>query len=246
MSQPNRVPSEVRHFKEILGTQINGELPLLVGGHAVNLWAQLYAEAVGSELESLLPLTSKDLDIFGGIEVLQSMKAGFGGEYRLSGPRSPVVGQLIVKLNGVDRQIDVLREVVGLRRQEVDSVTLQFAVDGRLHPIRILPIGLLLRAKICNLATLDQTDRNDLKHVQLMLLVVREFLADSVGSAEAGKVDSRTVINQLEETRKIILSREAVKCQRAHGISYAGIWPRELLARARDQRFLNFARHRLP
>jgi len=67
-------------------------------------------------MDEWLPLISKDLDILGTLEVLSGMKARFGGEYRLSGPRSPVVGQLVVRLQGIERQIDVLREVYGLRR----------------------------------------------------------------------------------------------------------------------------------
>ena len=50
----------------------------------------------------MAPLTSKDLDLFGSLALLEGMKNRFGGEYRLSGPRSPVVGQLVVNLAGVD------------------------------------------------------------------------------------------------------------------------------------------------
>lgn len=37
MSRPYRLPSEVYDFRKILGTLVDGELRLLVGGHAVNL-----------------------------------------------------------------------------------------------------------------------------------------------------------------------------------------------------------------
>jgi len=38
-------------------------------------------------MDEWLPLISKDLDLFGTIELLHGMKDRFGGEYRLSGPR---------------------------------------------------------------------------------------------------------------------------------------------------------------
>ena len=97
MNPPDRRSSEVHDFREILSNPVEGQLPLLVGGHAVNLWALSYQKRIGREMDRWLPLTSKDLDLFGTLAVLASMKECFGGEYRLSGPRSPVVGQLVVK-----------------------------------------------------------------------------------------------------------------------------------------------------
>ena len=240
--------TEVADFKEILSAEFEGALPLLVGGHAVHIWASAFADRIGDELKKWMPLTSKDLDLFGTQEMLAALKCRFGGTYRLSGPRSPVVGQLTVNISGKDYKIDVLREVVGLHRNElnVDGLEHRFLIAGEWIEIRVVPLLKMLRAKITNLANLEQSNRNDFRHVQIMLLVAREHLAGLVEAVEAGHLESRAAIVALEETRKIILSREAVKCQKDHGISYAGIWPHELLARAQDQRLLNFARHRLP
>jgi hypothetical protein len=51
MSIPDRQSSEVHDFREILSHEVDGELPLLVGGHAVNLWAFVYREKIGSSLD---------------------------------------------------------------------------------------------------------------------------------------------------------------------------------------------------
>ncbi len=90
--------SEVSDFKEVLSTPLDGQLPLLVGGHAVNLWAIVYRERVGRELDQWLPLNSKDLDLVGTTDLLDAMKKKFGGDVRFAGPRSPMVGQLIANL----------------------------------------------------------------------------------------------------------------------------------------------------
>ena len=207
-----------------------------------------YQQRIGKEIDEWLPLTSKDLDLFGTIPLLEGMKERFGGEYRLSGPRSPVLGQLVVNLAGAPRQIDVLRDVYGLRRQELskEADTLQIHIGGESHSIRVLPIVPLFQAKVANLAALDQTNRNDLKHVHLMRLVVREYLAESIEAVESVSVNSRPVIVQLELARKIVSSSDALKCTTTHGIDFSGIWPRDLLASAKDSRLQNFVKHRLP
>jgi hypothetical protein len=45
-----------------------------VGGHAVNLWAFVYREKIGSSLDQWLPLTSKDLDLVGTNALLEAAK----------------------------------------------------------------------------------------------------------------------------------------------------------------------------
>lgn len=248
MSQADEAASEVGDFKQVLSTSINGQLPLLVGGHAVNLWAEVYRERIGPELERWLPLTSKDLDLFGTTDLLDALKKEFGGAVRLSGPRSPVVGQLVVSFGGIDRKIDVLRDVVGLGFRELssESMIVGMAIDGEIYRIRVLPIITLLQAKIANLAKLDQTTRNDFKHVSIMLLIVREYLCEVVSTAESGILDSRAAIGQLEHFRRVISTPESLKCATEHGIRFDGVWPRDLLTSAKDSRIQNFVKHRLP
>lgn len=248
MSELDKPSSEVHDFRDILSKPIEGELPLLVGGHAVNLWALIYRKRIGTALDPWLPLTSKDLDLFGSLVLLEGLKEQFGGVYRLSGPRSPVVGQLIVNLNGNDLKIDVLREVVGLRRRELEeeSDIVEFIVSGESYAVRVLPVLSLLQAKIANLVTLHQQDRNDFKHVHLMMLVTREYLSMMVETVEAGAVESRPVIERLEQALKIVSSPEVEKCIRQFKLDFALIWPRDLLEKSADQRLQNFVKHRLP
>ena len=127
-----------------------------------------------------------------------------------------------------------------------EAVTLEIDIEGETHAIRVLPVIPLLQAKIANLASLDQTNRNDFKHVNLMLLVVRESMSELVVATESGALNSRAVIVPLELARKIISSPDALKCTASHGIDFSGIWPRELLASANDSRLQNFVKHRLP
>lgn len=241
-------PTEIRDFGSMLNTPIEGELPLLVGGHAVNLWAWFFRERIGEALNQWLPLTSKDLDLVGTIALLDELKRRFGGEYRLSGPRSPVVGQLVVRLGGKDLKIDVLKDVFGLGPEELKIQAPVIEVEDRdeTFSARVIPPVILLQAKIANAARLDQTGRNDIRHVRLMLHVIRAYLSELIEATESGLIDSRIAIIQLELARTVIASRDALKCSASHGIGFTGIWPRELLNAAQDSRLRNFVMHRLP
>lgn len=248
MNESDAQPSEVHDFRDILSTPVDGELPLLVGGHAVNLWALICRQRVGMELEKWLPLTSKDLDLYGTLTLIEGMKERFGGNYRLSGPRSPVLGQLVVMLDGKELKIDVLREVVGLSTKDLEEEfdIVEFIVSGHPYAVRVLSVLSLLQAKAANLATLDQKDRNDFKHVNLMLLVTRQYLSMMIEAVESGEVASRPVIERMEQALKIVNSREAVKCAANSKVDFGAIWPRELLERTKNSRLQNFVKHRLP
>lgn len=240
--------TEVRDFKDVLVTPIDGELPLVVGGHAVHLWALAFGDRLDDALNQWAPLTSKDLDLYGPQALLAGLKKRFGGDYRLSGPRGPVIGRLVVELGGVERKIDVLRDVVGLGHKELsaDAIELELEVDGQWLVCRVIPLLALFQAKVANLARLDQTGRNDRKHVSILLLVVREYLAELIRATEAGELEPRGATVPLEEVLKVVISPDGVKCSAVHGIAFSEIWPRDEIAGAVQGALRNFRKHRLP
>jgi len=240
--------TELADFREILSSRFEDEYPLLVGGHAVNLWASFYSASIGSRLAKWLPLTSKDLDLFGTVSLLEALKDRFGGSFRLSGPRSPVVGQLVTNLGGPELKVDVLRDVYGLRKSQLlaEAIVIEIEMAGHHFHCRVLPVIVLLEAKIANLANLDQSGRNDLKHVHLMLLVAEQFLSALVEAVDLEGADSRSVVNQLELARKVTATPEAQRCAKAYNLDFSTIWPRELLEQSQDSRLQNFVKHRLP
>lgn len=238
--------SSVHDFGKILSHRVDGKLPLVVGGQAVNLWATIYRSALACQLTpDLLPLTSKDLDLAGSLDLLEELQRVHGGTKILARDvRSPVVGQLLLQLNGGRRRIEVLRSVYGLDTKDLDERWLEVAFDG--HRSRVPTPLALLQAKLAGAAHLAQDGRNDVKHVRIMLLVVREFLSQLLRLSETGDINPRDAVNALEEARKIVRSSDALKCATCYQLDLNRIWPYGILEETKDAKIRNFATHRLP
>lgn len=88
----------------------------LVGGQALNLWAEYYASA--PELALYGPYTSKDIDYFGQREAARKLARQLNGRLRI--PRmdddTPETAQVVATINGAEIQIDFLGHVLGVRR----------------------------------------------------------------------------------------------------------------------------------
>ena len=58
---------------------------ILVGGHAVNVWALSYHDRLGDVLAPLRPFTSGDMDVYATRNALMSLHEELGGKLLLSG-----------------------------------------------------------------------------------------------------------------------------------------------------------------
>jgi hypothetical protein len=97
MTTPDRETGEgtrIEEFASVLAPVDGSDKPVLVGGHAANLWSQHFLVRGRKELAAFMPFTSKDLDLIGTGELLQRLWVSLKGEMKMSEPRSPVVGRV--------------------------------------------------------------------------------------------------------------------------------------------------------
>lgn len=209
---------------------------ILVGGHAVNVWALSYRDRIGDLLEPLVPFTSADMDVYATRNALMGLHEALGGKLLLSGPREITDGTLIVGVEPDTRELDVLRSVHGLPKLDAqDAIPLE--VCG--HAVPVLFPHLLFQAKLENALRLDQRERQDVKHVKIMALVLREFLREVV--LTVSPENEKYALLLLRRSMVIVLSKSAGEFSRRHQVSFADIMPEAELRASSSRKLCGFA-----
>ncbi|MBI3462502.1 MAG: hypothetical protein HY000_05495 [Planctomycetes bacterium] len=213
---------------------------ILVGGQAVNVWAHHYEKDTPAWRE-LRPYTSLDLDYYGGLaEARLAMRVlGATGRLNTAGDPSPNAGVLQVSLaDGRALLVDVLTGVFGLSAAELERTAVSLSGTAALSGVtlRVIHPLLLLEAKAAALRGLPQADRQDAKHLKIVILVVREWLKGQLG-------DPRVVFRAVERLATLVASPDGVQAF-ARGIDLLKAVPMEEMRAAPG--FEPFFQQRLP
>jgi hypothetical protein len=227
---------------DVVSVRTNGELPIIVGGHAVNIWALTYASRLGARLNPYAPFTSKDLDLWGPKEILDSLAQKYGVKITLSPPRSPGIGYVLIPKGDLQLKVELLLSVNGLRRAELEN-TFDLVIQGT--EVRVLDAISCLKAKVANAADIDQTNRQDVKHVQIMKICAHEFAKDLIALGDQKRVSERLVVNRLEDLRETIGSPKAVAATTKWNITFDEVLPVEAIRSSAMEKVQNFVRFRL-
>jgi hypothetical protein len=179
---------------------------VVVGGQAVNLWANFYRERV-PQLEEYLPFASEDLDFYGGrLEALACHQV-LGGQIFLNQDfdPSPNAGIVTVNYQSQKLRIDFLASVYGLSEAEIVSTAIPFLGAGTLSglSLKVLHPALCLEGKLKCLKGLPQQNRQDLKHVKMSLLCLRQLMSDLGKKGEISpflRLAERILNNAINET----------------------------------------------
>jgi hypothetical protein len=186
-SKPGSSPSKSRQFSPSDFAEVIAHLPQgcpLVGGQAVAWWARKYGlTGKGNE-----PVTSSDIDFWGGREDLVQMARGmrrkpiFPNEYEMT----VWVGAIQVSIGGQETLAEFLHFIPGLDTPypEKASVEQTYREPSIEKVIQVLsPVSLVL-TKLHALRRFDQKERNDEMHLRVSLEASRRFIAELLGGQE--------------------------------------------------------------
>ncbi len=180
------------------------------GGQAVNFWAEYIDSCDWTHaLDPLRPFTSKDCDIWVSSNAWEKIKQKPGGILRKS--TSPADGQLAILT--LDQEpplvVDLMTTVYGLRLQDLPRLLERALDDGG---VKVLdPIYLFLSKCHCLLG-LDQSGRQDERHVRMLALILPEYLALLMAKAGEEGITDRAILREIKLLLKILGSRA---CRRA-------------------------------
>jgi len=174
----------------------------LFGGQAVNFWADYFDRRGGVEqLHALRPFTSKDCDIWVSPRAWTEIQKTEGS--RLIRGASPVDGQLgILTLQLAPlRIVDFMSNVYGIQQEELARLCERAPV---FYGIKVIDPIYLFRSKCHCLLGLDQSDRQDARHVRMLALILPEYLSFLIEEATAERLGERDILKEIKLLKKIL------------------------------------------
>ncbi len=191
---PARPQTKITDYRSVFASAGTEHL-VVVGGQAVSIWADHYL-ASEPDLRQYLPFTSKDLDLLGDSFDLDHL-ARATGLRKESAPRKiliPSAGYLQIPRTGAQPiKVEVLKRIYGVTTSEAKTTSLVVEQEGMRY--RVLHPVILLKAKLQAAVDLPQDkpgmEREDVRHLRIMLLCVRCFLRDLIVAVGTGTVPSR-------------------------------------------------------
>lgn len=190
----------------------SGDTYFVEGGQAVNYWAEyITSENPARPLEMLRPFTSKDCDVWVNYTTWERLKKSLGG--KLQKGTSPSDGQLGILTLQEDplRVVDLMSTVYGIPLQDQPRLLERVIDNGN---IKVMDPIYLFRSKCHCLLGLDQSDRQDARHVRMLALILPEYLSLLIDGRDSENLSDRALLKEIKLLRKILGTNV---CRRALG-----------------------------
>jgi len=223
MSEPPRTPSD---FSEILS---GDEPPIIVGGQAINLWAEIYANQ-SPVLDAFAPFTSSDADIYGNRLLAETLAKRNGWECHFTNdPNSAAIAILVKPTPGDEPAltIEVLNEVNGLTDADLNMNTVIELEDGTRY--RTPSPIVLLKAKLYNLVSLANLDRpQDIRHTRMLMQIVPIYFNELAAEYRKGSISEGNLLGAVRYAGGVVTAPFAGNAGRSHGLDLDEIFPSSL------------------
>lgn len=197
--------------------RLKGEALVLIGGQAVNYWADLYSERC-PELAKSGPYASKDIDFQGRRDQVLKCARLLDGKAHLPEPFSSDAesGKIVLIDNGVQIEVDFLQSAYGLTSKETLAGSVSVKVpdhSGSLVPVQIMSPFHCLKSRVFNVVGMQKyrTDHG-IRQLRASLVCTREF------SIDLAERDVRKSLDQNEAVFRFVMSPKPRKLFRTFNI----------------------------
>lgn len=220
-----------------------GEPYLLVGGQAVNYWAERYLSHE-PELEKLRPFTSEDIDFRGTREDVARIarQLNLTPGYPVKVAMTALAGVIPFQIGNLKSNIEVVRRIPGTK-DSLEALAVQAEWDGKI--LRVIDPVSLLACKLELVATVPQEQRRDVLHLKMLLPCVHGFLTEFLQRVEQGEVTARDWLGPASQVLKLTTDSRARKIATKHQINWTEILPVKAIAKSRDEKIRRFYEQQL-
>ena len=229
----------LEQFGQVLNLRNRDNAPyLLIGGQAVNYWASRYLEKEPL-LGELSPFTSEDIDFKGDRGDVESMARQLKLQPNFPSPvgMTALVGSIPFRSGDIDSNIEVVRSIPGAPKN-VEQTAIEIEFEG-MH-LRVLDPISLLAAKLALFATVPQENRQDGRHIRILIPCVRQFLSELLHSIEDGELTARDWLKIARYLLKQTATKRALRAAKVLEVNWSQLLPWEVLKSAHDPRLIRF------
>ncbi len=234
----------LRQFAEVFKIRDpDGQPYVLIGGQAVNYWAERYLLAE-PELKKLQPFTSQDIDFKGGHADVQRIarQLDLAPSFPPKVALTALSGFIAFQIGDLKSSIEVVRRIPGIS-DHIDTPAIQAEWDGKI--IRVLDPISLLACKLELVATVSQKDRQDVAHLKILLPCIRAFLGELLQEAEAGRLPAKDWLKIVNQVLKLTTGKRAHKIASKHQINWAEVLPLPAIASSQLEKIKGFREKQL-
>lgn len=230
----------LHQFSEIFQVRNPVGIPyVLIGGQAVNYWAERYL-AAEPELRQHMPFTSGDIDFRGNRDDVRhiaeqlELTAVFPDKVAITA----LAGAIPFQIGKQPSNIEIVRLIPGVSSTTVDALAIDTTWSGQ--QIRVLdPISLLL-CKVKLALTVSQKERQDVEHLKILTFCVRGFLREVLGEVERGTIPVKGWLGAVNKLSGLAKSTHGRKVAQKFKIVWLEILPLAEISKSKNEKIISF------
>ena len=217
---------------------------MLVGGQAVNYWAERYL-AEEPELRKHLPFTSGDIDFRGNRDDVRRIadQLALTPVFPHKVAMTALAGAIPFRIGQLSSNIEVVRLIPGVSATTVDTLAVGAELGGQ--QIRVLdPISLLV-CKVNLALSVSQVDRQDVEHLKILILCGRGFLRDALREVECSNAPAKGWLGAVNKLAKLAKSTHGRKAAEQFAIRWSEILPLTQITQCKNEKIASFRKEQL-
>lgn len=234
----------LHQFSEVFKIRDEAGQPyVLVGGQAVNYWAEHYLSRE-PELKPLQPFTSEDIDFKGNHDDVQRIARQLESQpnYPPKVALTALSGFVPFQIGDLKSAVEVVRRIPGVSGS-ANTPAIQAEWEGK--TIRVLDPISLLACKLELAATVSQAKRRDVPHLKMLVPCVRAFLSEVLQQVELGALPAKEWLKVANQVLKLTTENRARKISEKHQINWREILPLTAIAKSQDEKIRRFQEQQL-